>query len=144
MSSGIVHERFLAIIEAATLTADGLTSTILTTLANHQLDFKKVVSQCYDGASVMSGGCSSVQECIQRIASQARYIHCYAHILNLVLVDSVKYVKGASEVFALVQTLYVFVSTTKAHIIFMSRQNELYPDKQPRQLQHLSDTRWTC
>ena len=34
-----------------------------------------------------------------------------------------KKIKGASEFFALIQTLYVFVSTTKAHIIFMKKQS---------------------
>ena len=39
-----------------------------------------------------------------------------------------KKIKGASEFFALIQTLYVFVSTTKAHIIFMKKQSEVYLD----------------
>ncbi len=40
--------------------------------------------------------------------------------------------------------MYVFVSTTKVHAVFMQKQKELYPDKQPLQLQKLSDTRWAC
>ena len=50
VSSGCVNEHFLAFVEAAALTADGLTSTILTTLSSHQLNVKKLVSQGYDGA----------------------------------------------------------------------------------------------
>jgi len=67
------------------------------------------------------------------------------NVLKLAVgIDCVKDIKGASEFFALIQTLYVFVLTTKAHIIFMKNQSELYPEKHPRQLQCLSDTRWTC
>ena len=40
--------------------------------------------------------------------------------------------------------LQCIFSTTKAHTIFMSKQAELHPDKQPRQLQNVSDTWWVC
>ncbi len=49
--------------------------------------------------------------------------------LNLLLVDSVKNVSIASEFFALAESLYVFVSTTKAHAVFMDKQKELHPGK---------------
>ena len=71
-------------------------------------------------------------------------MHCHAHTLNLVLVDSVKNVSIASEFFALAESLYVIISTTKAHVVFMAKQNELHPGKPPLQLQRLSDTRWAC
>ena len=103
-----------------------------------------MVSQGYDGASAMSGQCSGVQKRIRELAPHAIYIHCYAHTLNLVLVDSVKTVPYATEFFALLETLYVFISTTKAHAIFMQKQSEMHSDKQPLQLQKLSDTRWAC
>ena len=38
----------------------------------------------------------------------------------------------------------MFLSTSKAHVVFMQKQKDLHPDKQPRQLQKLSDTRWAC
>ena len=41
-------------------------------------------------ASVMSGCCSGVQQHIRQVAPQAIYVHCYAHCLNLVLVDATK------------------------------------------------------
>ena len=36
------------------------------------------------------------------------------------------------------------MSSSKAHVIYLEIQNQLYPDKQTRQLQRLSDTRWAC
>ena len=42
------------------------------------------------------------------------------------------------------ESLYVFIAATKAHAIFMSKQHDLHPTKQPLQLQKLSDTRWSC
>ena len=46
--------------------------------------------------------------------------------------------------FSLVESLYIFVSTTKAHVVFMVIQKEFHPNKQLVQLQQLSDTWWAC
>ena len=69
---------------------------------------------------------SSASESLHRM--QYIYIHCYAHTLNLVLVDCAKVVQSVREFFCLLEQLYVFVSTTKAHVIFMAKQNELLLD----------------
>ena len=58
-----------------------------------------IVSQGYDGTSVMSGKHSGVQQHIKAILPQAIYIHCYAHTLNLVLVDVVKSIRNANNFF---------------------------------------------
>ena len=47
-------------------------------LAKFNLDFMKIVSQGYDGASVMSGRCAGVQAKVREFAPNAIYIHCYA------------------------------------------------------------------
>ena len=78
------------------------------------------------------------------VAPQAIYIHCFAHVLNLVLVDCTKNVAFASEFFALLESLYVFLTSTKAHVIFVRKQTELHPHKAKRELVRLSDTRWAC
>ena len=94
-----------------------------------------MVSQGYDGASVMSGSCTGVQQRIKAVAPNAIYVHCYAHCLNLALVDCVRNVQEASEFFALMELLYVFTSSTKAHVLYIKKQTELHPGKQTRQLQ---------
>ena len=138
------HEHFLTYVKAESLNAEGLSSYILDTLQRFGLDPTGVVSQGYDGASVMSGHCSGVQHHIKAVAPMAVYVHCYAHCLNLVLVDSTKLVSEASEFFALLEMLYVFMSSSKAHTIYIQQQSVLHPGKPIRQLQRLSDTRWAC
>ena len=59
------------------------------------------------------------------------------------MVDCVKGNSDAREFFSLVQALYVFISSSKTHTIYIEKQN-LQPDKQIRQLQRLVDTRWAC
>ena len=139
-----IYERFLTYVPLHSLTADSLTKELLDTLVKYHLDIKCLVSQGYDGASVMSGSCSGVQSRIREIAPQALYIHCNAHCLNLCLVDCVKASPKATEFFTSLETLYVFISSTKCHALFMDKQKELRPDKQQRELQRLSDTRWAC
>ena len=47
----------------------------------------KLVSQAYDGASVMSGHENGVKAKIQEKYKYAAFLHCFAHRLNLVLMD---------------------------------------------------------
>ena len=60
VSTATQHEHFLTYIKAESLNAEGLSSYILDTLQKFGLDPTGVVSQGYDGASVMSGHCSGV------------------------------------------------------------------------------------
>ena len=56
-SKGMLHEYFLTYVEVASLTAESLTKYILDTLHKFHLDPNWIISQGYDGASVMSGQC---------------------------------------------------------------------------------------
>lgn len=136
-----IYERFLTFVHAETLDAAAFSSYLLKTLSDFGFDTKWLVSQGYDGASVMSGKKTGVQQRIKEIAPQAVYIHCHAHCLNLVLVDCSKQV---DEFFQLLEALYVFISTSKAHEVYISQQSQLHPDNQIHQMQRLSDTRWAC
>ena len=63
---------------------------------------------------------------------------------NLTLVDCVKSIQFACDFFCLLEALYEFISTSKAHTVFVAKQLELHPEKQAHWLQKLSDTRWAC
>ena len=75
-----------------------------------------------------------VQTRIKELAPKAVYIHCCAHRLNLILVDSVKVISFASEFFALVELIYVFISASKTHSIFLEIEKEISPHKQAKEL----------
>ena len=129
-----INEHFLGFIHAKHLNAESLSEYIKGLITGYDFDLNKLVSQGYDGARVMSG----------QFAPHALYIHCYAHVLNLVLVDSIKSVKSAYEFFTLLEVLYVFMSTSKVHVILIEKQQQLNPNRQHMELQKLSDTRWIC
>ena len=83
----------------------------------------------------MSGCCSGVSARILEMNPKAVYIHCCAHRLNLVLVDSCKSVAAASDLFSLLCLHFKFNSTQ-----FVNKQTE----QGQIQLNKLSDTRWSC
>lgn len=104
---GLIHERFIGYIHATELDAYALTEYILQVISELHLGIESCVSQCYDGASVMSGARSGVSARIKELNPKAVYVHCCAHRLNLALVDTVKALPVAEDFFALLQTLYV-------------------------------------
>jgi len=61
----------------------------------------------------MSGYCSGVQQSIRAVEPIALYVYCYAHCLNLALVDSTKSVSESAE---FLEMLHVFQEST--HIIY--------------------------
>lgn len=118
-----VYERFLTFMQALSLDAKSLMEYIVSALNKYQLDVQDIVSQGYDGASVMSGRCTWVQKRISEIVPQAIYIHCFAHVLNLVLVDCSKKVSHAANFFALLEAMYVFLSSVKL-TLYLLRTNK--------------------
>jgi len=90
----IIKERFLGFVQVLKLDAQGLTHCIIEFLNAVGLDIEKCISQSYDGASVMSSSINGVQIKIRELSkNKCPYIHCYAHRLNLVLVDVAKSVE---------------------------------------------------
>ncbi|XP_068246858.1 zinc finger protein 862-like [Palaemon carinicauda] len=133
-----VKESFLQFEAADKLDAESLPNTIFSCLDKFGLNYKShLVGQGYDGASVMSGRNLGVAKRIKEICPTTEYIHCYAHRLNLVLVDSTKSVSEAADFFSLLEHLYIFISGSYVQL-------EMYADKPPMELQRLSDTRWSC
>ncbi|XP_062499285.1 zinc finger MYM-type protein 1-like [Corticium candelabrum] len=59
-----------------------------------------------------------VQAQIRKLCPQAIYMHCFAHRLNLVLVDCSKNVEFVSEFFSVYQMLYLFLSSSAVLPVF--------------------------
>jgi hypothetical protein len=88
-----IVERFLGFYDVSQgRTAEELFNFL--TESFQKFDLKnKLVAQTYDGAAVMAGQLNGLQSKIKSVAPQALLIHCYAHVLNLVLSKSCNSIK---------------------------------------------------
>ena len=78
IKDGVVRENLAAMLEAKELHAKYLSNLILTALEDVVPDSNNILSQCYDGASVMAGCHRGLQALIQRkLGKSLPYTHCF-------------------------------------------------------------------
>lgn len=114
-----IKERFLGFTPLKDLVAKSLLLHMKNMLLKCKIDINKCVAQTYDGANVMRGNVNGVQALLKEEVSHAFYIHCNNHRLNLVLVDVAKNVDEADNFFTLIQDIYVFISGSTIHSMFI-------------------------
>ena len=133
VKGGKAYESLLQMPHTEKLDAASMTTVILDTLRNASLDTSHIISQCYDGASCMSGDKGGVQRLIQeRTGRLIPYVHCFNHRLHLVVVDFVSTIPAIGQFFEKVGALYNFFRKPKV--------NQLYGGTS---LKRVLDTRWT-
>ena len=81
--------------------AEALATQIIHKVERLGLNMNECIAQCYDGVSVMSGHLSGIQARIrERVGNKCFYIHCYAHRLNLVVVNTASCVEEVKDFLA--------------------------------------------
>jgi len=139
------NEVFLGFFKTHSTNAESLVALIKEVLKNNDLNIQNIRGQCYDGAASMRGSYTGVQARIKNENPHAIYVHCYAHILNLCLVDLTKQVKQIRNMFGVLNTLHNFIgASSKRFSIFESMRATCSDSKGPKTLKSLSDTRWNC
>lgn len=97
---------------------------------------EKLIAQTYDGASVMSGHLNGVQAKLKNEVPEALFIHCYSHRLNLVLSQSVSYIKQCKIFFSTLNGLVAFFSTS-------TKRTNLLDIVVKKRLPKAAPTRWS-
>ncbi len=106
----VVKERLLSILTTDKCDALSLNNTVLEELSGVGLDTNKILSQCYDGASVMSGREGDMQKYIQnKLNIEVPYIHCCNPQLHLVIVHAVLSERAVGDFFDVCNALYKFL-----------------------------------
>ncbi|CAH9056162.1 unnamed protein product [Cuscuta europaea] len=85
--NGTVIERFLGLIHVVDTTALSLKSAVDDFFSKHGLSISKLRGQGYDGASNMRGELNGLKTLILNENPCARYIHYFAHQLQLTIVS---------------------------------------------------------
>lgn len=139
-----VKERLLALKESASTQGIDLANLFKDVCLEHNLDWKKyLVGQAYDGASNMRGQYCGLQSIIRTENPSAIYVWCWAHRLNLVVVDAVSSGTNAMDLFGNLEQLFDFLSSSKKRVaLFEKKQREIYPKNSVRRVKKVSTTRW--
>ena len=70
------------------------------------LSFSDIVGQCFDGAANMSGAKKGVAARVKEVVPNAIYVHCYAHLLNLALHDTLENNTTMKNALGVIQSLH--------------------------------------
>lgn len=95
----------------------------------------KLVAQTYDGAAVMSGELNGTQAQVRNEFQHAIFIHCNAHVLNLVLSQSVNFLREVKIFFLSLSGLSAFFSQSTKRTYFLDQIIK-------RRLPTVAPTRW--
>lgn len=138
---GDIKEHFLCFEELHNATANDYFVIIKKLMEEYKLDISLCRGQAYDGANTMSGRFSGLQSKIKDVSPLALYIHCCAHNLNLVLIDSIRSSINAVSFFGILEALYTFITNSLPRLkIFEEKQKKI--DGLVLTLKQLSETRW--
>ena len=113
-------------------------------IAEHGLKLEHIVGECFDGASNMSGIHKGVAARMKECCPRAVYVHCYAHVLNLALQDTMSEIEPLRNALGTLQSLYNFLEASpKRHAVFSSVKVDGNFITNLT-LKSMSETRWSC
>ncbi len=131
--NGILKESILSVEEAEKLDAEYLSDLILQTLKNHNVKFDNMLSQCYDGASVMSGNKGGIRALIQKkLKRKIPYLHCFNHQLHLIVIALISAIFYVRQFFDYCRLIHKIFSTFKFKSFYDGHSTA-----------RLLETRWT-
>ncbi len=85
-----IKECFIQVCHVKSTTSQDLEEVVMALLSENGLNAENIWGQGYDGAAKMSATYKGLQARIQRQNEKALFVHCHAHCLNLVLVETAK------------------------------------------------------
>jgi len=145
---GNIEERLLSLVTASDATGKGLYNTFCTITDIYQIDWKtKLCAQSYDGAAAMQGEYSGLRSYIQNKNPKAIYVWCFAHLLNLIIVDTLDSTTDTKIFFGDLHGIVTFMRARKRTATFYECQKKLNigskANDRIRKIKNFSDTRWT-
>ena len=132
VKGGQPFESLLYMPETQELDAASLAKLLLKTLHDTGINIDYIMSQCYDGASVMRGDKGGVQRLIRNeLGREIPYVHCFNHRLHLVVVNVVTRINAIKQYLDHVSLIYSFFQKIKAAEIYEGSS-----------IKRVLDTRW--
>mgnify|MGYP002804058553 CR=1 FL=1 len=140
---GKTLETFLGFFSTVSTEGEILFERVKKVITEHGLKMHDIVGECFDGASNMSGARKGVAARVKECSPRGVYVHCYAHVLNLALQDTMSDVEPLRNALGTLQSLYNFLEgSPKRHAVFNFVKVD--DDHLLLTLKSLSETRWSC
>ncbi|XP_028998771.1 zinc finger MYM-type protein 1-like isoform X1 [Betta splendens] len=130
-----VKEAFLGFTDVSDRRAPAVAAFVLGVLEEYKC-VEKLVAQTYDGAVVMTAELDAVQARVREKAPEAMFTHCYAHNLNLVLMQSANCLPASRAFFQSVEGLGTFFSQS-------TKRTSLLDQVMKRRLPSAAATGWS-
>jgi len=126
-------EYLLSNVKLNAVPARSITAKIIKELRERSVEPAHTLSQCYDGAAVMSGCVGGVQMLLSdELKRTPPYVHSFNHRLPLIVMHSMNRISQETEFFNMCKQLYVFF-----------RRQFLSSSYQGHKLKRVFEQRWT-
>lgn len=140
----MIQERLIALVTTEDGTGKGLFQVFCSIAERYGLNWKEqLYAQSYDGAASMQGEYSGLRTLIQQENPRAKYVWCFAHRLNLVIVDTADSSIHTRQFLGDLQALILFMKARKRTSEFVKYQKLIQPTEKVRRIKSFSTTRWT-
>uniref|UniRef100_A0A3B4UMN1 HAT C-terminal dimerisation domain-containing protein n=1 Tax=Seriola dumerili TaxID=41447 RepID=A0A3B4UMN1_SERDU len=134
-----IEELFIGFYQTASTTGDALFDLFKDVLLRLSLPIKNCRGQCYDGASNMSGIRNGLQARVKEQEPRVLYVHCMAHVMNLVVQDVAHNIAECRNFMSLIRELITLIQNSPKRLAwFQDFQSADGPSLRP-----LRPTRWT-
>lgn len=134
-----ILERLLAVVKCDNSSGKALKNLVVDILKMNKIDTRKCIGSSTDGAASMSGEYNGFGRWLATEAPEMVHIWCYAHVLNLVISDTVSSCINCISLFGLLNKIAVFF---KESYIRMDIWTSTLPESDRRRLNLIGETRW--
>jgi hypothetical protein len=94
--AGETVETFVGFSTTASTEGEVLFELVKKAILNLELKLEDIVGECFDGAANMSGVHKGLATRMKECSPLVVYVHCYGHLLNLALQDSMTSIESAA------------------------------------------------
>lgn len=134
-----IQKKLLAVITVQQSTGKSFSDMLQGVLAENGLDITKCVGNATDGAANMQGQFNGFSAWLEKSKPNQVHVWCYAHILNLVFIDSTKSPLKAAALFVTLNDLANFFKESyKRMNVWVNTVDE----NNKKRLQSIGNTRW--
>jgi len=131
-----INEKLLAIVDCKSGKGKNLCDIVCKELNNLNLDVKNCIGSSTDGASNIRGQYNGVSSWLNKESPEQVHEWCYAHVLNLLMIDTTQVCNENTTLFGLLNSIAVFVRE------LYLRMNKWHKNSKYKFISCIVDTSW--